>query len=292
MPTPAVPLRAAVVIDRSPARIAHALGRFDVFARTAHVFDHRLTGSRPDLRVGAEPAAQLRDGDRLRLQQGSRAVQFQVARETPTALPTLAVVATANLPSWPAQAQIRFDLAETGAGTIVTAEFLGREWLPAMLAFHRGRVLKVLRHLLGIVTLAVHEDQVVVAAAIVRDGRVLAARRTRPSAEAGKWELPGGKAEPGESDERALVREIAEELGTNIRVLAPLGPHVPLGVELVLHTYAAELISGDPEPAEHDRIAWLDASSLGSVDWLPADVELLPALTALLTATDGQRPQM
>ncbi|RIJ77830.1 (deoxy)nucleoside triphosphate pyrophosphohydrolase [Nakamurella silvestris] len=131
-----------------------------------------------------------------------------------------------------------------------------------------------------------------VAAAIVRDGRVLAARRTHPRREAGKWELPGGKVEPGETPQDALVREIAEELGVDIRVIRRIGPAVPLAVELVLHTYLAELISGDPEPAEHDRIAWLAAAELDGVHWLPADVELLPDLAELLAPEGSDRPQV
>ena len=65
---------------------------------------------------------------------------------------------------------------------------------------------------------------VVVAAAIVRDGRVLAARRTQPANVAGRWELPGGKVDPGETPEQALVRELREELGieTATSCLAPI----------------------------------------------------------------------
>ena len=60
----------------------------------------------------------------------------------------------------------------------------------------------------------------VVGAAIVRDGRVLAARRTAPPEAAGRWELPGGKVESGETPDAALVREVAEELGCTVAVTA------------------------------------------------------------------------
>ncbi len=60
------------------------------------------------------------------------------------------------------------------------------------------------------------EPNVVVGAAIVRDGRLLAARRTEPPGLAGGWELPGGKVEPGETDREALLREIREELGVDV----------------------------------------------------------------------------
>lgn len=68
---------------------------------------------------------------------------------------------------------------------------------------------------------------VVVGAAIVRDGCVLAARRTTPPEAAGRWEFPGGKVEAGESASAALVREIAEELGCTIEVDAWLAGVVP-----------------------------------------------------------------
>ncbi|MFM7212080.1 MAG: NUDIX domain-containing protein, partial [Actinomycetota bacterium] len=69
---------------------------------------------------------------------------------------------------------------------------------------------------------------VVVAAAILRDGRYLAARRTRPAWAAGRWEFPGGKVEPGETEQQALVREIREELGVEIEVVRRFSGEWPL----------------------------------------------------------------
>ncbi len=68
----------------------------------------------------------------------------------------------------------------------------------------------------------------VVAGAVIRDGRVLLAQRTRPPELAGRWELPGGKAEPGESAEQALARELWEELGIEVRGADRIGPTVKL----------------------------------------------------------------
>jgi len=70
----------------------------------------------------------------------------------------------------------------------------------------------------------------VVGAAIIRDGRVLAARRTSPAAAAGRWEFPGGKVEPGETREAALVREVAEELGCRVEVTRWLTEEVPQAI--------------------------------------------------------------
>lgn len=111
----------------------------------------------------------------------------------------------------------------------------------------------------------------VVGAAIVRDGRVLAARRTAPPATAGRWELPGGKVEPGETPEAALVREIAEELGCTVAVTGWLPGEVAIGERHVLTVAVAELVAGEPQPHEHDAVRWLAAGELGSVDWLEPD---------------------
>src|SRR5215213_8462695 len=103
------------------------------------------------------------------------------------------------------------------------------------------------------------QASVVVGAAILRDGRVLAARRTSPSHAAGRWEFPGGKVEPGESPDAALVREISEELGCEIEVTRWLGTVAPIGTTHSLSVALARIAAGDPEPTEHDALVWLDA---------------------------------
>jgi 8-oxo-dGTP diphosphatase len=125
--------------------------------------------------------------------------------------------------------------------------------------------------------------QTVVGAAIVRRGALLAARRTGPAATAGRWELPGGKVEPGESPEDALVREIAEELGCTVVVTDWLERSVPVRPGLTLRVAVAHLVDGLPEPVEHDELRWLDADELDDVDWLEADRPFLPDLRGLLT---------
>ncbi len=115
-------------------------------------------------------------------------------------------------------------------------------------------------------------------AAIVRDGRVLAARRTFPAEAAGRWEFPGGKVEPGETPDIALVREIAEELGCTIAVTGWLPGEVPIGDRHVLTVALAELVSGEPQPTEHDAVRWLGPDELDTVDWLEPDVPFLAEL--------------
>jgi 8-oxo-dGTP diphosphatase len=124
--------------------------------------------------------------------------------------------------------------------------------------------------------------QQVVGAAIVCDGRVLAARRTKPSAAAGRWEFPGGKVEPGESPAQALVREVAEELGVTVAVTGWLDGEAPIGSAHVLTVAVTTLVDGDPDPTEHDELRWLTAAQLGDVDWLEPDRPFLPELRGIL----------
>lgn len=120
---------------------------------------------------------------------------------------------------------------------------------------------------------------VVVAAAILNEGWLLSGRRSEPPMLAGGWELPGGKVEPGESDEQALVREIQKELGVQISLGERIGGVWPMSDRYVLHAYRAHVLSGTPEPLEdHDELRWLEPGRWWEVNWLLADrpvVELL-----------------
>ena len=120
---------------------------------------------------------------------------------------------------------------------------------------------------------------VVVAGAIERDGRYLAARRTRPEWAAGRWEFPGGKVEPSESDEQALVREIREELGVEIAVVRRVPGEWPLHDDLVLHLYVATLVKGEPRPLDHhDQLRWIAPAAFDEIEWLESDREAVATL--------------
>jgi 8-oxo-dGTP diphosphatase len=101
---------------------------------------------------------------------------------------------------------------------------------------------------------------------------------------AGKWEFPGGKVEPGETDAEALVRECREELGVRVEVGERVGPDVPLAHgRAVLRVYAVRLLDGDvPRALEHTAMRWLAADELDTVPWLPADRPIVAELPALL----------
>jgi 8-oxo-dGTP diphosphatase len=129
------------------------------------------------------------------------------------------------------------------------------------------------------------EVRVVVGAAIVRAGSVLACRRTAPAAAAGRWELPGGKVETGETAEAALVREVREELGCEIAVGSWLERETPIGGRHVLRVAFATLVAGEPEPVEHDAVRWLGRAELDDVDWLDPDRPFLAEIAFALTAS-------
>lgn len=124
----------------------------------------------------------------------------------------------------------------------------------------------------------------VVGAAIVRDGRLLACRRTSPPEAAGRWELPGGKVEDGETADAALVREVREELGCDIAVTSWLDEESPIGERYVLRVALVDLVGGEPVPTEHDAVRWLGVFELHDVDWLEPD---RPFLASIATYVGG-----
>ncbi|MFJ3893589.1 (deoxy)nucleoside triphosphate pyrophosphohydrolase [Streptomyces sp. NPDC090083] len=126
---------------------------------------------------------------------------------------------------------------------------------------------------------------VVVGAALFDDGRLLAARRSAPPELAGRWELPGGKVEPGERPEAALVRELAEELGVDAETVDRVPGAWPLKPPYILQVWTARLRPGSPRPRpleDHDELRWLAPADIWTVDWLDQDVPAVREALALL----------
>jgi 8-oxo-dGTP diphosphatase len=131
----------------------------------------------------------------------------------------------------------------------------------------------------------------VVCALIERGGLVLAAQRPAGKSQALLWEFPGGKIEPGEAPEAALVREIAEELHAAIEV----GERLPDSfydygkVAITLVPFRARLHDGvEPHAAEHAALRWCGARDLRALEWAPADVPIVEHYLALRGGPRGE----
>ncbi len=188
----------------------------------------------------------------------------------------------------------------TGAGTLVEEQVDWATALPGVLGrvvdrLLRRRVLRAMQaHLDGYAAAAARRalDVVqVVGAALVDGDRVLVAQRSGGPYD-GCWEFPGGKVEPGEGELAALVREIGEELGVVVVPQAFLGEVVLDGVVAgglpggsTLRVWWARAEPGAAVTAhEHSELRWLTAAELESLEWIPADRPLLPAVRALLAS--------
>ena len=123
----------------------------------------------------------------------------------------------------------------------------------------------------------------VAAVALVdRDGRVLLARRPEGKSMAGLWEFPGGKIEPGETPETALIRELHEELGINTwsSCLAPLtfASHAYETFHLLMPLFVCRKWHGVPTPHEGQALKWVSPAALRDYPMPPADLPLIPIL--------------
>lgn len=127
---------------------------------------------------------------------------------------------------------------------------------------------------------------VVAVALIDADNRVLIAQRPEGKTLAGLWEFPGGKVDPGERPEQALIRELKEELGIDVTepCLAPLtfASHAYDDFHLLMPLYICRRWSGTVTSREGQNLAWVRANKLRDYPMPPADLPLIPHLTGLL----------
>ncbi|MFJ5861388.1 (deoxy)nucleoside triphosphate pyrophosphohydrolase [Pseudarthrobacter sp. NPDC092439] len=121
---------------------------------------------------------------------------------------------------------------------------------------------------------------------LARPTALLAARRSAPEALAGLWEFPGGKVEPGEEAAAALVRELREELGVEVRLGEELRSGQlqgwPLNRRASMRVWFAQVTAGEPQPLEdHDELRWVslaDPEAVLALPWIPADYPIVQAL--------------
>lgn len=279
-------LSSTVVVDAPPRTVAGLL-------RDAHVAAEAL--ARAGHRWGAGPRL-LSPGDEVRVAgrvlPGVR-VPVRTVVETISAAGMTSVLRAGPLPA------LRHDVTLTpdGPRTLVLDELrwtsplgvLGRLADAAALRRLGTDLLAVRRAVLVERAAALNAGPVIVATALVRAGRVLAAQRTRPPALAGRWELPGGRVEAGESEPDAVARECREELGALVRATGRLGTDLPIDAG-VLRVHTAELEPGSPEPQalEHSGLLWVGGDELAEVDWVDADravvADLRSHLSTLVTA--------
>ena len=128
---------------------------------------------------------------------------------------------------------------------------------------------------------------IVVAAALIdADRGVLVQQRAPGRAMAGLWEFPGGKVEPGERPEPALVRELAEELGIVVEeealVPAAFASAMNGGRHMLLLLYLCRRWKGEPRPLDASGLAWVRPAEMADLPMPPADEPLIPLLDALV----------
>jgi 8-oxo-dGTP diphosphatase len=113
----------------------------------------------------------------------------------------------------------------------------------------------------------------VACAVIFSENLILAVQRGQSQDLPGKWEFPGGKVEPDESEEACLIREIREELGLEIQVGKRLNSveHDYKKFKIHLIPFVANIVKGEMRLTEHQAYKWLTLDKLDSVDWAPAD---------------------
>lgn len=120
---------------------------------------------------------------------------------------------------------------------------------------------------------------------VERPSLLLAARRIGTMA--GYWEFPGGKVEPGETPQRAVVRELKEELDVRaealLRIDPPGGGRWPISARLEMELWVTAIRSGVPVADDsHDEVRWVGPDELETLNWLPSDRAALPLVAALL----------
>lgn len=127
-----------------------------------------------------------------------------------------------------------------------------------------------------------------VVAAIIKEGDRIFATQRGYGEHKGYWEFPGGKIEPGETQHQALKREIKEELGIDIIInkLVSTIEYQYSTFHLTMHCYLCTCNNQSIELHEHLSAKWINRNELNTLNWLPADLQLLPALHAILAQTN------
>ncbi len=277
-------IRSTVLIDAPPAAVAGLVRDADVAAEAVHRAGHCLSSDVRLLVAGSQVRLATRTAPGMR-------------QSVSTVVRTVSINGmTSELLSGPLRA-LRHDVTLTAlpAGTLLVDEI---HWTTPLGPLGRVADTIALRRLLRRLLAARAEVLVeraarlaavpiVVAAALHRDGIVLAAQRTHPPELAGRWELPGGRVEAGETEAAALARECHEELGTAVRATGRLGTDLPIaGAVLRVHTARLGPGASEPRPLEHAALRWVGPAELETLDWVDADRAVLPELRTELSRVE------
>jgi 8-oxo-dGTP diphosphatase len=273
-------LRSTVLIDAPLRTVAGLLRDADVAAEALRTCGHRFAARSRLMRVGEVVRIGVRVAPGVRVP-----LRMRIVAMSPRGMESVLVGGPLRALTY------RVTLTATAAGALVLDEVrwrapLGRFGRVGDVVLFRRLVLRLQAarsDVLAARAAEVVEWPVVVATALLRDGTVLAAQRTRPPALAGRWELPGGRVEPGEAEAAAVAREMREELGAEVRVTGRLGTDLPLdGALLRVHTAEQAPESPEPRPLEHSALRWVDAAAIPDLDWVDADRAVAADLAALL----------
>jgi 8-oxo-dGTP diphosphatase len=130
----------------------------------------------------------------------------------------------------------------------------------------------------------------VVCAIIEREERFLIARRSSGRHLAHKWEFPGGKVEPGESEVEALRRELLEELGVTVEMIERLTPveHRYPDRSLRLIAFRCKIIEGAPQAGEHEELRWIGIDEARDYDFPEADIPILAEYRLKRASSQGE----
>jgi 8-oxo-dGTP diphosphatase len=275
-------LTSDVLVDAPPRTVAGVLRDVAVAAEALGRYGHRLTAPVRLLAVGDEVRVAVRVMPGLRIPLRTRVTRIEPGGMTSTlaAGPLTAVAHVVTLTPGPVGTWLRDELrwtAPLGPLGRLADRLLLRRLLRRVLAARAA-------------VLTAHAERLaaapaVVATALVRDGCVLVAQRTRPPDLAGRWELPGGRVEPGEDEVAAAVRECREELGTEVVPDGRVGTDLSIAAG-VLRVHRAQPALGAPEPRalEHAAVRWVDATQVPELEWVDADRAVVADLVRLLTA--------
>lgn len=285
---PLVPvLRSTALVDAGLHTVAAAARGTEVLrAEAVHTNSRAQVPDRPGGLVGSGDefawAVRLAPGIRVRLRMTVRCARIDALELRMRAGPLHRLRRTTTLAATPAGTLVTDTVDWTtpggGLGRVADVLLLRRPALQTL----RCRTERIRQRA---ERLADPATPVVVGAAVLATG-LLVQQRGYPSDCAGRWELPGGRVEPGETEHQALVRECREELGVEVLPGGRVGPDVSLPGGAVLRIHRARLAdpSAEPRALHHRAVRWAGGDELAYLDWLAADRILIPDLQRALRA--------